>query len=125
MSWTNVKLITVREIRDQLRDRRTLFTIAVLPILLYPLLGMTFLQVAQFAREHPTKVWLLGGEGLPEQPQLVINNRFALPFCRDANEANSMEVVVQQSSKQLSPEETIQRATSKWFQYLGENVTHV
>ena len=63
MSWTNVKLITVREIRDQLRDRRTLFTIAVLPILLYPLLGMTFLQVAQFAREHPTKVWLLGGEG--------------------------------------------------------------
>lgn len=111
MSWTNVKLITVREIRDQLRDRRTLFTIAVLPILLYPLLGMTFLQVAQFTREHPTKVWLLGGEGLPEQPQLVINNRFALPFCRDANEANSMEVVVQQSSKQLSPEETIQRAT--------------
>jgi len=113
MSWTNVKLITVREIRDQLRDRRTLFTIAVLPILLYPLLGMTFLQVAQFAREHPTKVWLLGGEGLPEQPQLVINNRFALPFCRDADEANSIKIEVHQSCKQLSSEEMMQLATQK------------
>ena len=35
-----VWLIYVREMRDQLRDRRTLFTIAVLPIMLYPLVGM-------------------------------------------------------------------------------------
>ncbi len=39
MNWSNVKLIFLREVRDQLRDRRTLFTIAVLPLLLYPLLG--------------------------------------------------------------------------------------
>jgi len=48
MSLTNVKLILMREIRDQLRDRRTLFMIAVLPILLYPLMGMSLFQVAQF-----------------------------------------------------------------------------
>ena len=40
MNFTNVKLILVREIRDQLRDRRTLFMIAVLPLLLYALLGV-------------------------------------------------------------------------------------
>ena len=34
MKWNNVKLIYSREIRDQLRDRRTLFMIAVLPLLL-------------------------------------------------------------------------------------------
>ena len=56
MNWTNVRLILAREVRDQLRDRRTLFMIAVLPMLLYPLLGMSFFQVAQFLREQPTRV---------------------------------------------------------------------
>ena len=39
MNWRNVGLIFQREVLDQLRDRRTLFMVAVLPILLYPLLG--------------------------------------------------------------------------------------
>ena len=56
MNWSNVKLILFREVRDQLRDRRTLFMIAVLPLLLYPLLGMSFFQVAQFMRAQPTRV---------------------------------------------------------------------
>ncbi|HAN96924.1 MAG TPA: CPBP family intramembrane metalloprotease domain-containing protein, partial [Planctomycetaceae bacterium] len=60
MSWANVRLIFHRELRDQLRDRRTLFTVLVLPILLYPLLGMTFLQISQFLREHPTRIWVVG-----------------------------------------------------------------
>ena len=37
MNWSNVILILKREIRDQLRDRRTLFMIFVLPVLLYPI----------------------------------------------------------------------------------------
>jgi len=36
MQWSNVKLIFSREMRDQMRDRRTLFTVAVLPLILYP-----------------------------------------------------------------------------------------
>ena len=46
MNWHHVHLIYLREMRDQLRDRRTLFTITVLPLLLYPLLGMLMMQVA-------------------------------------------------------------------------------
>ena len=53
MNWSNVKLILTREIRDQLRDRRTLFMMFVLPILLYPLLGMLFLQIQQFRQDKP------------------------------------------------------------------------
>src|SRR5687767_14497464 len=85
MSWTNVKLIFMRELRDQLRDRRTLFTIAVLPLLLYPLLGMTFLQITQFLREHPTRVWILGAESLPEKPPLldIEKKRFHVDVDRD------------------------------------------
>lgn len=86
MKWANVKWIYLREVRDQLRDRRTLFTIAVLPILLYPLLGMTFLQVAQFSREHATPVLLLGADSLPESPRLLHEGKFSNEFAseRDA-----------------------------------------
>ncbi|MBC8351962.1 MAG: CPBP family intramembrane metalloprotease [Planctomycetes bacterium] len=76
MKLANVKWIYLREVRDQLRDRRTLFTIAVLPVLLYPLLGMTFLQVAQFSREHKTPILLLGADSLPETPRLLDDDKF-------------------------------------------------
>ncbi len=77
MNWRNVKLLFLREARDQMRDRRTLFTIAVLPLLLYPLLGMSFLQVAQFLREHASKVLVLSAGEMPESPPLLEENRFA------------------------------------------------
>jgi sodium transport system permease protein len=76
MNWSNVKLIFKRETRDQLRDRRTLFTIAIMPLVLYPLMGMAMLQVAQFTREHPTKIWMVGMENLPESPALVSDGAF-------------------------------------------------
>ncbi|MHC4398146.1 MAG: ABC transporter permease subunit/CPBP intramembrane protease [Planctomycetota bacterium] len=77
MSWLNVRLILVRELRDQFRDRRTLFMIAVLPILLYPLLGMSFVQVRQFLEEKPSKVLIVGVERLTDLPPLVEDHRFA------------------------------------------------
>ena len=40
MRWSIVRVIWMRELRDQLRDRRTIFMIAVLPVLLYPLAGL-------------------------------------------------------------------------------------
>ncbi len=79
MIWSNVRLIFCREVRDQLRDRRTLFMIAVLPLLLYPLLGMSLVQLLQFVRERPTHVLIIGEEELPDEPRLVENGR----FCRN------------------------------------------
>jgi len=64
-------LIYAREMRDQLRDRRTLFTIAVLPILLYPLVGTLLLQMAQFSRQHPTSIGVVGSEHLAGVPRLI------------------------------------------------------
>ncbi len=71
MSWTNIKLIWARELKDQLRDRRTLFTVIVLPLLLYPFMGISLIQVTQFFREHATKVWVVGSENLPQQTPLL------------------------------------------------------
>ena len=79
MQWKNVRLIFRREMRDQLRDRRTLFMIAVLPILFYPLLGVSFFQIAQFLREHPSRVLILGYEGTGGNlPELIRQDRFAV-----------------------------------------------
>ncbi|TWU41241.1 ABC-2 family transporter protein [Novipirellula aureliae] len=66
-----VGLIYMREMRDQLRDRRTLFTIAVLPILLYPIVGSLLLQIAQFTQQHPTSVCVIGTEHLRNAPPLI------------------------------------------------------
>ena len=39
MRWSIIRVIWLRELRDQLRDRRTVFMIVVLPLLIYPLAG--------------------------------------------------------------------------------------
>jgi sodium transport system permease protein len=80
MSWTNVKLIYLRELRDQLRDRRTLFTVLVLPLLLYPLMGMLVFQVQQFLKEHASKVRIVGTAGLPDQPRLIDGEKLASEY---------------------------------------------
>lgn len=80
MSLANVKLIFLREFRDQLRDRRTLFTVLVLPILLYPLMGVLVFQVQQFLKEHPSKVRIVGTAGLPHEPSLIVDESLSDKF---------------------------------------------
>lgn len=77
MNWTTIRLILARELRDQVRDRRTLFTVAVLPLMLYPLMGISLIQITQFFREHPTQIWIVGQENLPAQPALLEGSRIA------------------------------------------------
>lgn len=60
-----------REMRDQLRDRRTLFTIMILPLLLYPLIGSVLMQVAQLSNQPRLKIALVGAERLESLPALV------------------------------------------------------
>ena len=81
MQLKNVKLIYLREMRDQLRDRRTLFLIAVLPLLLYPLLGTSFFQLTQFLQKVEARVLVVGTRqlrGADWLPPLIQDNRFDL-----------------------------------------------
>ncbi|MDP7204822.1 MAG: CPBP family intramembrane metalloprotease, partial [Pirellulaceae bacterium] len=80
MRWSNIKWIFLREIRDQLRDRRTIFAILVLPVLMYPLMGMMFLQITQFVQEHPTKILLAGTDFLPADPPLLEGDNFSSAY---------------------------------------------
>ncbi len=92
MNWKNVKLIFRREVRDQLRDRRTLFMIAVLPLLLYPLLGMSLFQVAQFVREQATRVLIIGATSLPAEPALVDDDHFDARWFSNPGKTNLLEL---------------------------------
>ena len=98
MKFSNVKLIFVREMRDQLRDRRTLFLIAVLPLLLYPLLGMSFFQLSQFLRHHAAKVMVVGVEELGDYqwlPPLASEDRFEIGLFNTPAEQESLELIFQ------------------------------
>ncbi|MFM8288439.1 MAG: hypothetical protein ACKOGA_17230, partial [Planctomycetaceae bacterium] len=83
----------VRESRDQLRDRRTLFMAVVLPVLLYPALGLGALQMAMLYREKPRTVVLLGSGNLPADPPLLENGSFAPRWFDSASDAGRLQLV--------------------------------
>jgi sodium transport system permease protein len=97
MNWKNVKLVFLREVRDQLRDRRTLFMVAVLPLLLYPALGvgMTYMTV-NFSEQERTVV-ILGAKDLPPPPLLDPHNldRFLPEYFTTASDANKLRVITE------------------------------
>jgi len=91
MNWNNVRLIFLRELRDQMRDRRTLFTIAVLPILLYPLLGMAMLQIQQFLKNE-SRVRVVGADALPDDPPLLVGDHFAASLYSGPQELLTLQI---------------------------------
>jgi len=94
LNWRNVSLILHREVRDQLRDRRTLFMIAVLPLLLYPALGLGMMQLTVLFREQPRTVVVLGADHLPAEPALVEQDRFAVRWFPEANGVAAAERLI-------------------------------
>ena len=92
MTWRNTKLLFLREVRDQLRDKRTLFMVAVLPVLLYPALGLGMVQMTVLFRETPQTVVVLGAEDLPG-PELIDEDRFAAVWFDDPGTADKLRVV--------------------------------
>ena len=96
--------------RDQLRDRRTLFTIAVLPIVLYPLVGTLLLQVAQFTQRHQTSVCVIGTDHLANAPVLLVDGRFSEDF---AAESDGLKLITYQWDEVVSETSVVDQA-SRW-----------
>lgn len=105
-----IGLIYVREMRDQLRDRRTLFTIALLPIMLYPLLGTLLLQIAQFTRQHTTTVCIVGSDNVQGVPPLLEGEAFSDEF---TDGASNLKLQLR-SDDDLEEDDTITEATARW-----------
>lgn len=107
MNWRNIRLIYAREIRDQLRDRRTLFMIAVLPMLLYPLLGMTVFQLSQFVRKSEPIILIVGAEQLKASdnlPPLFENGKFSPNLMADPKLAEWLHLEFAPQAKATTPQ---------------------
>ena len=100
VNWKNVRLIFQREVRDQLRDRRTLFMVAVLPLLLYPALGIGMVQLTVIFAEQPRTVVVLGDTHLPPPP-LIEGDRFVARWFRNEESAEKLHVITESSLESL------------------------
>ena len=61
-----IQLIWFRELRDQLRDRRTVFMIVVLPLILYPVLGAAVIELFSAGLgDNSVAIGVQGSEHLP------------------------------------------------------------
>lgn len=113
-----IGMIYLREMRDQLRDRRTMFTIAVLPLVLYPLLGMVMMQVAQFSQQRPASVCVIGVEHLDHAPPLLEGDQFAKGLSDDqamqVDEYRWDELSRNDSSAEASDSMTAGEQANQW-----------
>lgn len=91
MNWNNARLIFLREVRDQLRDRRTLFMIAILPLLLYPALAAGMMNMALLSAEQPRTILVLNADDLPQ-------------FCSDCSEDGESPVPALVRDESFRPE---------------------
>lgn len=93
MRWANIKLIFMRELLDQLRDRRTLFMIIVLPILLYPSIGIGMFSFFTRFTEQPRQVVVVGRDYLPESPRLIEGDRFVADLFKMPDDVDKLQIV--------------------------------
>jgi len=115
MRRSTVRLIAGREIRDLLRDRRTLLIILVLPALLYPAFVVVGLAFAVSMMDQKTVIGIAGAEHLPaakahpeallaggplaveaerrwDDPPLLIDGQFAPKYLKAEVTAGSLVV---------------------------------
>ena len=115
ITWFQQLAFIVKELKETLRDRRTITTLLAMPILVYPLLGMGFRFVAlkQTAVESPSyqfvvqtedeTAWLMSALGLSK----VDDNTF---------ESVTQQQASQDPSGQVEPEAAAQATAVRFVQ---------
>jgi len=70
MNWRNITTVYLKELKDSLRDRRTLISVIVVPTVVMPLMFLIFGKVTASsvakAREDVPTVAVIGGSDSPE-----------------------------------------------------------
>jgi sodium transport system permease protein len=105
MSWKNIRLVFLREVRDQLRDRRTLFMITILPVLLYPMLGLGIVEMMLTFSEQPRVVVVLNADDLPTSPALLDEAGISKEWFEDGEEETSKLRVLAERTAAAGDEE--------------------
>ena len=70
MNWRAIRIVYGKELRDSLRDRRTIISMIVVPVLAIPLLmfgvGTLMVKTMTKARQEVPHVMIIGGENSPK-----------------------------------------------------------
>src|SRR4051812_28473936 len=70
MNWNNILTIYLKELKDSLRDRRTLISIIVIPTLVMPIMffgiGKIMSKVMSSAQEEISSIMLVGAAESPD-----------------------------------------------------------
>ncbi len=70
LNWTHIATVYLKELRDSLRDRRTLISMIVIPTLVMPGIifgfGAIMTKVVKQARSEATSVVIVGGADSPD-----------------------------------------------------------
>jgi len=70
MNWKAIFVVYLKELKDQLRDRRTVISTIVLPTVIMPVLmlgfGAVMTKIIKKARDEGTNVMVVGAAGAPE-----------------------------------------------------------
>lgn len=93
MNWRNVRLIFMREVRDQLRDRRTLFMITILPVLLYPMLGLGMVEMMLTFSEQRRAVVILNADQLPSEPAFLDESGIRQNWFSGDDDSSRLQIV--------------------------------
>ena len=112
MSWRNVKLVFMREVRDQLRDRRTLFMITVLPVLLYPMMGLGILEMMLTFSEQQRVVVILNADDLPESPALLDDQGIRQQWYEDGEKDTARLRILAERTEVAVPSDAAQNETA-------------
>lgn len=94
MRLSVVRLIFNKEVRDLIRDRRTVMLIVILPAVLYPLMGGAGFFIAQTLLNQKTIVGIAGADHLPDEPKLFENGSFRIDPPTDSTEGMSTPLAV-------------------------------
>jgi sodium transport system permease protein len=69
MNWNHILTVYLKELKDSLRDRRTIISMIVIPTIVMPLLmfgvGSIMTKVVRQARDEASPIVILGGEDSP------------------------------------------------------------
>ena len=78
MNWNNIVTVYLKELRDMLRDRRTLMSMIIIPTLVMPLIMMAIafvsMKVVRQARATAPTIMVIGGEDSPRAVAALKSN---------------------------------------------------
>jgi sodium transport system permease protein len=82
MHWSNIVTVYTKELRDLLRDRRTLISMIVIPTLVMPglllIVTLVSLRVVREVAATASSVMIIGGEDSPKARALLANEKIAI-----------------------------------------------